>query len=95
MANRAKTWDENISKRLKNKSYRQKFFISLIEEEGLNIREAIYTLSKTMGNQEFAKLIKMAPSNTSRVTNPKNAIKDSTLTQIIKRIGCELTVKTV
>jgi DNA-binding Xre family transcriptional regulator len=93
MANRTKEWSEEVSKKLKRKSYRQEFFLSLVEDEMVSIREAIYIIAKTMGNQEFAKLIDMAPSNTSRITNPKNDIKTKTLEHILKKIGCELSVR--
>jgi len=93
MTNRSKEWSEDISKKLKRKSYRQEFFLTLVEDEEISIREAIYVIAKTMGNQEFAKLIEMAPSNTSRVTNPSNDIKATTLEHILKKIGCELSVR--
>ena len=93
MANRSKDWSEEIAKKLKKKNYRQQFFLALIEEESCSLREAIQIIAKTMGNQEFSDLIEMAPSNTSRVTNPKNDIKATTLEHILKKLGCELSVK--
>ena len=95
MANRSKEWSEDIAKKLKKKSYRQEFFLSLIDDDEVSIREAIAIIAKTMGNQEFAKLIEMAPSNTSRVVNLNNDVKATTLEHILKKIGCELTAKAV
>jgi hypothetical protein len=93
MANRSKEWSEDIAKKLKKKSYRQQFFLSLIQDEALSLREAIQIVAKSMGNIEFAKLIDMAPSNSSRVVNPSNDIKATTLEHILKKLGCELSVK--
>ena len=93
MANRSQEWSEDIAKKLKKKSYRQEFFLSLIEDDYLTIREAIKVIAKTMGNQEFSQLIGMAPSNTSRITNPSHDIKTTTLERILKKIGCELSVR--
>jgi hypothetical protein len=93
MANRSSEWSEDIAKKLKKKSYRQEFFVSLIEDDCLTIREAIKVIAKTMGNQEFSQLIDMAPSNTSRAVNPNNDIKTTTLEKILKKIGCELSVR--
>ncbi|MCB9063457.1 MAG: hypothetical protein H6622_18175 [Halobacteriovoraceae bacterium] len=93
MANRTQEWSEDVAKKLKKKSYRQEFFLTLVEDEGLSIREAVYLIAKSMGNKEFSQLIDMAPSNTSRVINPNNDIKTTTLEFILKKIGCELTVK--
>ena len=93
MARRSKKWDIDISKKLKKKSYRQEFFMNLIEEEGLSLREAIYVLAQTMGNKEFASLVDMPPSNASRSANPKNDVKWSTIEYILQKIGCELYAK--
>lgn len=93
MANRSKEWSENISKKLMKKSYRRDFFLSLIEDGSVSIREAIQVVAKTMGNQEFSKLIEMAPSNTSRIVNPNNDVKTTTLEHILKKMGCELSVR--
>jgi hypothetical protein len=93
MANRSKEWSVDIAKKLKKKSYRQQFFLTLIEDECLSLREAIQVIAKSMGNKEFSLLIKMAPSNTSRVVNPKNDIKATTLEHLLSKIGCELFVR--
>lgn len=83
----------DLAKKLNKKSYRQQFFIELIEEEGLSVREAIHVIAKSMGNQEFAKLIGMAPSNASRASNPDNDIKSMTLEHILNALGLEMSVR--
>jgi hypothetical protein len=93
MANRSKEWSEDIAKKLKKKACRQQFFLSLIQDESLSLREAIQIVAKSMGNQEFSKLIDMAPSNTSRIVNPNNDIKATTLEHVLKKLGCELSVR--
>ena len=93
MANRSKEWSEDIAKKLKKKSYRRDFFIALVEDEGLSIRQAIQILAKTMGHREFSDLVQIVPSNASRITNPKNDIRTRTLESILKKIGCALTIK--
>ena len=93
MANRSKEWSHDLANKLKKKSFRQDFFLTLIDEENLSVREAIYVMAKTMGNQEFAKLIGMAPSNTTRVVNPKHDIRSTTLEHILSNLGLELSVK--
>ncbi len=93
MANRCKEWSEDISKKLKSRKYRKEFFLSLVNDEAMSIREAIYVICKSMGNREFASLIKMAPSNVSRIVNPDHDIKTTTLEFILKQIGCSLSVK--
>lgn len=92
MANRSKEWNEDIAKKLKKQSYRQDFFLSLMEDGSLTLREAIQVLAKSMGNQEFAKLIEMVPSNTSRMVNTNHDIKFSTIEHILKKISPKLTV---
>ena len=93
MANRSKEWSEDISKKLKRKSYRRDFFIALIEDEHLTVRDAMQVLAKTMGLQEFSDLVNMKPSNISRIINPKNEIRTGTLEIILRKIGCVLSVK--
>ena len=93
MANRSREWSEDISKKLKKKSYRREFFIALVEEEGLSVREAIQVLAKTMGHQEFSELVGIVPSNASRIINPENDIRAKTLESLLKGIGCTLSVK--
>lgn len=93
MGNRSKEWSEDIAKKLKKKNYRKQFFLTLIQEESCSLREAIQIIAKTMGNSEFSELIEMAPSNTSRVVNPKNDIKTTTLEHILNKLGCELSVR--
>jgi DNA-binding Xre family transcriptional regulator len=93
MANRSVEWTEDIAKKLKKKSYRQQFFLSLIEDESLSLRDAIQIVAKSMGNKEFSSLIDMAPSNTSRIVNPVNDIKATTLEHVLEKLGCQLSVK--
>jgi DNA-binding Xre family transcriptional regulator len=93
MANRSREYSVDLAKKLKKKSYRQEFFLALIEEEGLSVREAIYVIAKTMGNQEFSHLIGMEPSNTTRIVNPVNDIRSTTLEHILTALGLELSVK--
>jgi DNA-binding Xre family transcriptional regulator len=93
MANRSREYSIDLAKKLKKKSYRQEFFLALIEEEGLSVREAIYVIAKTMGNQEFSHLIGMEPSNTTRIVNPVNDIRSTTLEHILTALGLELSVK--
>lgn len=93
MANRSKEWNEDIASKLKKKSYRKEFFLGLIEEEQLDIREAIYVLAKSMGNQEFAEMIGVPPSNASRMANPKNTLKWETIQTILECLDCKLTAK--
>ncbi len=93
MANRSREYSVDLAKKLKKKSYRQEFFLALIEEEGLSVREAIYVIAKTMGNQEFSHLIGMEPSNTTRIVNPLNDIRSTTLEHILTALGLELSVK--
>jgi len=93
MANRSQEWSSDLALKLKKKSFRQEFFLTLIDEEDLSVREAIYVIAKTMGNQEFAKLIGMAPSNTTRVVNPEHDIRSTTLEHILSNLGLELYVR--
>ncbi len=93
MSNRSREYSVDLAKKLKKKSYRQEFFLALIEEEGLSVREAIYVIAKTMGNQEFSHLIGMEPSNTTRIVNPLNDIRSTTLEHILTALGLELSVK--
>ncbi len=95
MANRSKEWSEDIAKKLRKKSYRRDFFIALVEDEGLSIRQAIQILAKTMGHREFSDLVQIAPPNASRVTNPKNDVRAKTLESILKKIGLALTIKAI
>ncbi len=93
MANRSQEWSVDLAKKLKKKNFRQEFFLTLVDEEGLTVREAIYVIAKTMGNQEFAKLIDMAPSNTTRVVNPEHDIRSTTLEHILSALGLELSAR--
>jgi hypothetical protein len=93
MGRRTETWNHDLSKKLQSKSYRREFFLILIEEEKLSVREAIYTFARSMGNQEFAKLIGMSPSNASRSANPQNDVKWTTIEQILAKIGVNISAK--
>lgn len=87
MAKRTENWNPDISKKLQKKTYRQQFFLTLIEKENLKLREAIYVFARTMGTQEFAKLIGLPASKL------KNDIKWSTLALILRKIGVKLSAK--
>lgn len=93
MARRTETWNPDLSKKLQSNRYRREFFLILIEEEKLSLREAIYTFARSMGNLEFAKLIEMSPSNASRSANPENDVKWTTIEQILHKIGVNISAK--
>jgi hypothetical protein len=93
VARRTKNWNPGIAKKLQSKAYRQEFFLTLVEEEGLDLREAIFVFAQSMGNQEFAKLVDMPASNASRAANPKNDVKWTTVEHILSKIGVNLSAK--
>jgi len=93
MARRTKSWNPDLAKKLQIKAYRQEFFLTLVDEEGLDLRDAIFVFAQSMGNQEFAKLVGMPASNASRAANPKNDVKWTTIEHILSKIGVNISAK--
>ena len=90
---RTHDWNEDLAKRLKNSEYAREFVLACLEE-GLPIQEALGKVVRAYGVKEYAKRVKMAPSNLIRAVDPETkSLTTKTLNQILKPLGLELSLK--
>jgi predicted transcriptional regulator len=84
-------WREELSEEFADLEFRREYFLSLIEEEQMEVLGALKRAVKAMGVKEFAKLVDLPASNVSRVLS-SNDYKLSTLEKFLSVFGLELSV---
>ncbi len=90
---RTHDWNEDLAKCLKNSEYAREFVLACLEE-GPPIQEALGKAVRAYGVKEYAKGIKMAPSNLIRAVDPETkSLTTKTLNQILKPLELELSLK--
>lgn len=90
---RTRDWNEDLAKKLKDKEYAREFVLACLEE-GLAIQQALSKVVRAYGVKEYARKIKMAPSNLVRALNSETkSLTTKTLNQILKPLGLELTLR--
>ena len=91
---RAKNWQEDLSLKLRgDKEYRSLFLMSLIEDEGYDVTEAILKLVQLIGVKEYADMIKMDQGNLIKQLNGNPTLK--TLEKILSPLEVKMTFKMV
>ena len=89
---RSSYWREELADEFENIGFRREYFLSLIEEEQLDVKEALKRAVKAMGVKEFAAVVEMPPSNVSR-TLSSHDYKLRTLEKFIAAFGLSLSVQ--
>lgn len=89
---RSSYWREELSDEFEDLKFRRQYFLNLIHDEDLSVREALTRVVKAMGIKEFANLIDMPASNVSRVL-ASDDFKLSTLEKFLAAFGLELSVE--
>lgn len=82
---RGRSYDEDLSKKLKNSKFAQAYIRALMEgEEGLELEAALRHTIERMGIKEFVQLAKVAQPNVSEFIQGKRKLKPETLNIYLK-----------
>jgi predicted transcriptional regulator len=95
---RSDSFDELLSKELKNPKYAQGYFLELIKgDDGLSLETALKETVKSMGIKEFSEVSKIPPSNIVDFIKDRRTPKPETLNQYLKpfRLKIKLTVEKI
>jgi DNA-binding phage protein len=83
--NRAKTYDQELSEKLRNPKFAQTYLMGLMEgEDGLSIEEALRHAVKRMGVKEFSESTGIPHSNIQEFLKKKRRPKPETLNLYLK-----------
>ena len=93
MARRSKSWDENLSKKLQDPDFAKYFFLSLIEDEELSLKDALRELVQSYGISEYASLCGIAQPNLSRALDPSSNPTLTTIEKILSPLSLSLAAK--
>jgi hypothetical protein len=78
--NRNKSYNQELSEKLKNHRFAQGYLLALMEgEEGLEVEEALRHTIERMGIKEFAELADIPNSNVVEFLKGKRKLKPETL----------------
>lgn len=82
---RTESYNEEVSKKLKNPKYAQNFIEGLMEgDEGLSAEDAIRHTIEIMGIKEFAKLAKIETPRVVEFTKKKRNFKPETIDLLLR-----------
>jgi len=82
---RGKSYDQELSKKLKNSKYAQTFIRALMEgDDGLSAEAALRHTIERMGFKEFVQLAKVPQPNVSEFVHGKRKLKPETLNAYLK-----------
>ena len=85
---RNKSFDENLSRELKNIKFAREFLISLMEgKESYSLEEALRIVISKMGIKEYCDLAKVALPNIVNFIKGKRRPKPETLDFLLKPFG--------
>ena len=78
--NRNKSYNQELSKKLKNPRFAQGFILTLMEgEEGLNVEDALRHTIERIGIKEFSELADIPGPNITEFVKGKRKLKPETL----------------
>lgn len=82
---RSNSYDEKISKKMKNPKFAQEYLLSLVsdEDEPMEIEDALRFAINRIGVTEFANLIGESKSNVGNFLNGKRVLKEETLNKYL------------
>jgi hypothetical protein len=82
---RSNSYDEKISKKMKNTEFAQEYLLSLAndEDEPMEVEDALRFTINRIGVTEFANLIGESKSNVGNFLNGKRILKEETLNKYL------------
>lgn len=90
---RNKSYDEILSKKLKNTRFAKSFILGLIEDdEGITVEDALKHTIRKLGTKEFAELSGIPSSNTTDFLTGKRKPKPETLDQYLKPFNLKIKI---
>ncbi|MCY4523592.1 MAG: hypothetical protein OXB84_02510 [Halobacteriovoraceae bacterium] len=85
------SYDEKLSKKLKNQKFAKIFLLTLMEgDEGLSLLEALKHSIKRMGIKEFSGISKIPEKSISRMLGSKKLPKIETLNKYCTPFGLKV-----
>ena len=90
MARRSKNWDENLSGKLRDREFAKHYLLSLIQDQGLTLREALRETILAYGVSEFSKICGLAQPNISRALDEGSNPTLSTLEKLLAPFSLSL-----
>lgn len=92
MARRTKDWDQGLAEDLRNPEFAKAFIVSLIEDEGMNIKEALAKAIRAYGIKEFAAIANIPESNIVRAISPDHNPTHKTIAELLKPFRLKVSV---
>jgi hypothetical protein len=91
--NRSKSYDEELSHKLKNKKFSQAYIVALMAgDEGLSVEDALRHTIVRMGIKEFVQLAKVPQPNVSEFIRGKRKLKPETLNEYLKPFNLKVKI---
>ncbi len=82
---RGKSYDEELSHKLKNAKFAQSYILTLMEgDDGLSVEDALRHTIARMGIKEFVHLAHVPQPNVSEFLSGKRKLKPETLNEYLK-----------
>jgi hypothetical protein len=82
---RTNSYDEDLSKRLRNPKYAREFILGMMDgSDGLSVEDALRHTIQRMGIKEFAELVKMPSPNIVAFIKGRRHHKSATLDHLLK-----------
>ena len=91
MARRAKYWNEELARDLRNPQFAREFLLAAIDE-GISLQHALGKAIRAMGVKEFAVKIGMESPNLLRAINPRHNSTQATINRLLTPFGLKLTL---
>ncbi|OFZ13975.1 MAG: hypothetical protein A2Z20_10085 [Bdellovibrionales bacterium RBG_16_40_8] len=83
--NRGKSYDEELSLKLKNIKFARAYIVALMEgDHGLSVEDALKHTILRMGIKEFVQLARVPQPNVSEFIKGKRKLKPDTLNEYLK-----------
>jgi hypothetical protein len=82
---RGKSYDEELSQKLRNRKFAQNYIMALMEgDEGLSVEDALKHTIERMGIKEFVQMANVPQPNVSEFLKGKRKLKPETLNEYLK-----------
>jgi hypothetical protein len=82
---RGKSYDEELSQKLRNTKFAQNYILALMEgDDGLSVEGALKHIIERMGIKEFVQIAKVPQPNVSEFLKGKRKLKPETLNDYLK-----------
>lgn len=89
---RSDTYDQNFSRRMKNKKFAQEYILSLIEDEPMTVEEALRFTIQRMGTSDFALFVGDIVQSVDKFIKGNRKLKPETLDRYLRPFGLKIKI---